>query len=107
MELIADLLAKYGPEPNISDFANTLCAALEDRYGEALSLLKDHTLPIVQRILSRRQILLGDKISESELQWEQVTSSGLIGFERTTNYGTKGYLVAPYIWIWMLARVPP
>jgi hypothetical protein len=109
MELIADELAKYQNElePNIAEFADALHAELMDRYHEAVSVLEDHTFPIVQCILSRQQIRLQDVITGSDLQWEHVAASGLIWFERTTtNYGTRGYLVAPYIWLWMLARLP-
>jgi hypothetical protein len=112
IELIADELAKHenGAQPNIADLANDIYAGLRDRYSEALFLLDDHTLPIAQCILSRRQIRLQDKIPGSDLKWEDVVSSGLIWFERAKtnyNYGTRGYLVAPYIWLWMLARLPP
>jgi hypothetical protein len=102
------MIVRYqnGPEPNISDFATALCATLEERYGEAMSLLTGHSMSIAQCILSRRQIHLEDVVPGSNLTWESVTSSGLIWFERITNYGTHGYLIAPYIWLWMLARLP-
>ena len=112
MELIADELTMYqnGVQPNIAELANAIYAKLKDRYKEALFMLKDSALPIAQCILSRRQIRLRDKIPGSELEWQDVASSGLIWFESTEIedvYGPRGYLVAPYIWLWMLARLPP
>ena len=106
MELIAEECQKMKRQPNITDLANAIYAKLKDRYEEAISVLHRHALPIVQCVLSRQQIHLGDLIPGSDLPWERVTSSGLIWFERIgTNYGAPGYLVAPYIWLWMLARL--
>ena len=112
IELIADELDMYqnGVLPNIAELANAIYAKLRIRYREALFLLGDHTLPIAQCILSRRLIRLGDNIPGSNLRWEDVASSGLVWFEGSgidDVYGPLGYLVAPYIWLWMLARLPP
>jgi hypothetical protein len=104
VELIADELAKK-PEQNIAEFANNLQTQLEIRYREALSVLRDCTLPIVECILSRQQIRLRENIPGSTRRWEDVTSTGLTWFERAESFDTSGYLVAPYIWLWMLARL--
>ena len=111
-ELIADELTIYqnGALPNIAELANAIYAKMKDRYSEALFMLKDSTLPIAQCILSRRLIHLRDNIPGSDLKWENVVSSGLIWFERAdidSVCGPQGCLVAPYIWLWMLARLPP
>jgi hypothetical protein len=90
--------------------ADAILIKLKDRYNEALFLLEDSTLPIAHCILSRRLIRLRDNIPGSDLRWENVASSGLIWFESIEIddvYGPRGYLVAPYIWLWMLARLPP
>ena len=110
IELIADELAKYQNEvlPNITDLANDIYTKLMDRYQEAVSVLERYAVPIVQCILSRQQIRLRDVIPGSNLRWEDVTAPGLIWFERTgENYDSQGYLIAPYIWLWMLARLRP
>ena len=110
MELIADELARYQTElePNISDFATAIYGKLMDRYFEAVSILRRYTFPIVQCILSRQQVSLQELIPGSKYPWDYVTASGLIWFERAgSHYDTDGYLVAPYIWFWMLARLPP
>ena len=65
---------------------------------------------MVQCILSRQQIRLRDTIPGSILRWEHVTAPGLVWFEAIEpdyDYDTPGYLIAPYIWLWMLARLPP
>ncbi|KAN0070135.1 hypothetical protein V8E54_011716 [Elaphomyces granulatus] len=77
------------------------------RYSEAISLLRNCTLSIAQCILSRREILLGNMIPGSDLRWEHVISSGLVWFEKKTELDTRGYLVAPYILLWMLSRQSP
>ena len=46
-------------------------------------------------------------IPGSALRWEDITASGLIWFEGSeADYDDddEGYLVVPYIWLWMLAR---
>jgi hypothetical protein len=108
LELIADELAKYqdGFEPNTTELANDLYNKLLGRYEEAVSVLRRYISPVVQCILSRQQIYLQDQIPGSKLRWEHVTASGLIWFESTErSYHAPGYLVAPYIWLWMLARL--
>jgi hypothetical protein len=75
-----------------------------NRYREAVFALQGHTFPVIQCILPRQQIRLREAIPRTNLRWEHVTASGLIWFESTgANYDTYGYLVAPYIWLWMLA----
>ena len=109
MELIADELAKCQNdlEPNITEFANAIYTQFLNRYSEAVSTLQGHTFTIVQCILSRQRIRLREAIPGTNLRWEHITASGLIWFESIgANYDTYGYLVAPYIWLWMLARLP-
>ena len=105
IELIADQLAKYKLRPNIKRLVNDILTALQDRYSEAVTVLQGHISPIVQCIMSRRRIRLHDKIPGTDLLWEHVTSSGLIWFESWSGYHGPGYLVAPYIWIWMLSTL--
>ena len=76
-------------EPNIAELANTLYTKLKNRYSEAVSVIRGHTFPIVQCILSRQQIRLREMIPGSNLRWEHVIASGLIWFESTeTDYDT-------------------
>jgi hypothetical protein len=110
IELIADQLTEYQNkvQPNITELANAIYAKLMDRYAEAVVVLECYDFPIVQCILSRQQIRLRDVIPGSDLRWENVIAPGLIWFERSRkNYDSPGYLIAPYIWFWMLARLRP
>jgi len=106
MEVLAKLLSKFqgGPKRVISEFVNKLLDEMSNYYSEALQLLSDHTLSITQCILSRREINLGDTIPGSNVSWDDVTMSGLLWFERIR--GTTGHLKAPYIWLWIIARLP-
>jgi hypothetical protein len=114
IEAIADKLTEYqnGFQPNIAELADAIHFKLRDRYRDAISVMTGHTFPIVQCILSRQLIRLQDLIPGSDWRWEYVTAAGLLWFERTTtdydyDYNAPGYLVAPYIWFWMLARLTP
>jgi hypothetical protein len=109
IELIANELATYpnGVQPNIPELASAIYTKLKDRYSEAISLIGDCALSIAQCILSRREIFLGDVIPGSDLRWEHVISSGLVWFEKKNELGTRGYLAAPYVWLWILSRQLP
>jgi len=105
MEIMASRFASIQSdfEPKFPEFADNLRDALLDHYRDAFDMLKDYTLPLVQCILSRREILLDDAITPgSNLRWEHVTSSGLIWFTSMTR---RGHLEAPYIWLWMIGRM--
>jgi hypothetical protein len=112
LELIADEFEKYEADamPEVGEIANSIFKAFQDRYSEAMMLLQaDCVFSIVQCVLFRKLVRLQDKIPESNLTWERVTGSGLIWFEKFENdndYSGQGYLVAPYIWLWLLARLP-
>jgi hypothetical protein len=113
IETIADELAKYpnGFQPNITELANNVLRTLKDRYGEIVDIMGDDVLPIVQCILSRQRIRLRGFIPESMLRWEHIIAPGLLWFEKASgyeySYGAEGYLVAPYIWLWVFARLLP
>jgi hypothetical protein len=114
IEAIADELDQYqnGFQPNITELANTVLLKLKDRYGEVVDIMTDDVLPIVRCILSRQRIRLRGFIpGSSTLRWEHIIAPGLLWFEKAPgyeySYGAEGYLVAPYIWLWLFARVLP
>jgi len=111
IEVIADELAER-LQPNITELADVILYKLMDRYKDAVSVMRGHILPVVQCILSRQLIRLPDLIPGSDWRWEHFTAPGLLWFERAEtgfeyyyNYHMMGYLVAPYIWLRMLARL--
>jgi hypothetical protein len=91
--------------------ANAVLHKLKDRYGEIVDIMGDDVLPVVQCILSRQRIRLQGLIPGSTLRWEHIIAPGLLWFEKAFDYeysyGAEGYLVAPYIWLWLFARVLP
>jgi len=115
IEAIADELAEYrnGSQPNITELAHVILTKLKNVYAEVISMMACVLLPVnllsvVQTILSRKPIRLRDFIPESNLRWEHITVPGLLWFEKVeeaSSYDMWGYLVAPYIWLWLLARV--
>ena len=116
IEVITDELAQYenGIHPSITELADAVHSELKVRYKDAVSVMRDYLFPVVQHILSRKPIQLQKLVPGSDLAWEHVLAPGLIWFERIeTDYGSEydydalGYLEAPYIWLWMLARMIP
>jgi len=113
IETIADELTKYrnGFQPNITELADNVLYKLTDRYSEIVNVMGDNVLPVVQCILSRQRIRLRGLIPGSTLRWEHIIAPGLLWFENASgygySYGAEGYLIAPYIWLWLFARVLP
>ena len=120
IEVIADELAEYqdGTHPSITELAHAVYTELRRRYKDAISVMRHHLLPVVQCILSRQPICLLHSIPGSNLKWEHVIAPGLLWFERIEtdsdsdsdydyDYDALGYLEAPYVWLWMLARLIP
>jgi hypothetical protein len=112
IEAIAEVLAEYKKgQPNVTELADRVFFKLKDRYGEVVDVMGDHVLPIVQCILSRQRIRLRGSIPGSTLQWEHIIAPGLLWFKEAPgyqySYGAEGYLVAPYMWLWLFARLLP
>ncbi|KIX08519.1 uncharacterized protein Z518_03175 [Rhinocladiella mackenziei CBS 650.93] len=117
IETIAEELAQYRnrSQPNITELANAILFKLEDRYHEVISMMGEDLLPVVPIILSRQPVRLQSSIPGSDLRLGHITAPGLLWFEKAEeaydsqySYGAWGYLVAPYIWLWLLARsLPP
>ena len=113
IETIADELAQYRSEsqPNITELADAVMIKLKERYREVISATAYNFVPVVQCVLSRQPILLQRPIPGSDMLWEHITAPGLLWFEKNgepstsdSDYDTPGYLAAPYIWLWLLAR---
>jgi hypothetical protein len=116
IEVIAEELAKYrnGTGPNISELANTVLIRLKDRYSEVASMMGDDLIPVVQCILSRKPIRLQEFIPDSDKRWGHIIAKGLLWFEKIEKdpgseylFNPLGYLVAPYIWLWLFSRLLP
>jgi len=110
IEVITEELARHQNlvQLDITQLAANIFAKLVIRYNTAVSVIRGRIFPVVQCVLSRRKIRLIDSIPGSDLLWESVTAPGLIWFERAKagyDYDASGYLVAPYFWLWMLARL--
>ena len=81
MELIADELTNYpNNTPNTTELAEAVYVKLKGHYSEVISVLQGNIFPVVQCVLSRKQIWIQDLVP---LRWEQVMASGLIWFERS------------------------
>lgn len=105
LELIADELDRA----DISELGAALFSGLKDRYREAIFIMRRHAFAITQYAFTRRPVRLWEMIPGSTTRWEDAVTAGLIWFESTEgdgDYDAPGYLVVPYIWFWLLARLP-
>jgi hypothetical protein len=100
--------------PNISQLATAVLIKLKDRYSEVASMMGDDLIPVVQCILSRKRIRLQEFIPHSDRRWGHIIAKGLLWFEKIEEdsgseylFNPSGYLVAPYIWLWLFSNLIP
>jgi hypothetical protein len=101
-------------ERNVADcdldhLMTEICVTLQGRYSEALKLGAQILKPVLRAILARCLLRPSDKIPGTDRTVDSVVQPGLIQLDTTSEgggFGISGYLTAPYIWIWMLAKAP-
>ncbi len=89
---------------NLDLLMNDLRYALSDRYIDAFNLSKTEAQFIARAILNRHPLNIDEIIPEINKTPDEITRHGLIQFEPTSPVSKTGYLIAPYIWIWILAQ---
>ncbi|RIB13229.1 hypothetical protein C2G38_2198446 [Gigaspora rosea] len=77
-------------------------------HGRALEVLNDclagQARPIARAILTRRLLNRYKPIPKTDKITDEFVGSGLIRFEQIEN-SPKGYLTAPYIWLWIFVEM--
>ena len=71
---------------------------------DAFNLSKTEAQFIARAILTRHPLNIDEIIPEINKTPDEIIRPGLIRFEPTFPMSKTGYLIAPYIWIWILAQ---
>ncbi|KAL1919137.1 uncharacterized protein VTP21DRAFT_2519 [Calcarisporiella thermophila] len=93
-------------EDNIEDLMHELFYIIKSRYSQAIKISARDANAVVRAILSHRRLKVDEIVPGTNKTPDQLAQPGLIRFELYDD-SSKGYLNAPYIWIWVLARIIP
>jgi hypothetical protein len=108
LETLQETLINYQDvdESNINLIMNDLRKAFTNRYINAFSLSTAEIKAIAKAILIRQPLNLDENIPGINKTPDQIIQHGLVQFKREGNFSNSktGYLTAPYIWIWVLAK---
>ncbi|KAL1914123.1 uncharacterized protein VTP21DRAFT_11747 [Calcarisporiella thermophila] len=104
LEVLAECLSQVDiSQDNIDELMHELFNRMKDRYKEALLSVSKYANAIARAILTRKPLPFDEPVPETNRLPYEITQPGLIRYEREED-SPVGYLTAPYIWIWLLAR---
>ncbi|CAG8479757.1 15834_t:CDS:1 [Acaulospora morrowiae] len=83
---------------------NDLCSKITEKYRDAILDSVDDARPIARAILTRRILNRYTPFPKTNKKPDEFAGGGLIRFEQIEN-SPNGYLVAPYIWIWIFVEI--
>ncbi|RUS15929.1 hypothetical protein BC937DRAFT_91797 [Endogone sp. FLAS-F59071] len=103
LEILAEVIGTFDLRKcDVGDLMRELRDQLAGRYRDALALTIKEAGAIVRAILTHQQLDANLPIRDTDKRPDQIASPGLIQYVK--DHGNSGYLTAPYIWIWMLAK---
>ncbi|CAG8691070.1 16884_t:CDS:2, partial [Racocetra fulgida] len=105
LEVLNDCLAGRSIEEcNVDTFMNDLRYNLTKKYRDAIFSSVEEARPIARAILTRRLLNRYKPIPKTDKTPDEFVGCGLIRFEQIENT-PKGYLTAPYIWLWVFVEM--
>ncbi|RHZ72723.1 hypothetical protein Glove_240g37 [Diversispora epigaea] len=106
LEVLSDCLKGRDIEQcNLNTLMHELRFRLTNRYRDAIFDFTEYARPISRAILTRSRLNLYKTIPNTNKTPDELVGNGLIRFERINEDGPTGYLVAPYIWLWIFAEI--
>ncbi|CAG8798498.1 41596_t:CDS:2, partial [Gigaspora margarita] len=106
LEALNDCLAGRNIEEcNINTLMNDLRHNLTAMYRDAIFGSVRDARPIARVILTRRLLDLYTTVPKTNKTPDEFAGSGLIRFEQINQDSPKGYLTAPYIWLWIFVEI--
>ncbi|CAG8801863.1 18260_t:CDS:1, partial [Racocetra persica] len=91
-------------ECNVDTLMNDLRYNLTKKYRDAIFSSVEEARPIARAILTRRLLNRYKPIPKTDKTPDEFVGCGLIRFEQIENT-PKGYLTAPYIWLWIFVEM--
>ncbi|KAK3826764.1 MAG: hypothetical protein J3R72DRAFT_12604 [Linnemannia gamsii] len=106
LESLQIAIEESGQDFNVDLLMNNLHRKLQNLYSEAL-LVKSSTIQAMARAILTRVYLDPDKPLPGTVKLPgELAIPGLIRYEQPDGLGAGGYLVAPYIWVWLFSYQP-
>ncbi|CAB4417333.1 unnamed protein product [Rhizophagus irregularis] len=105
LEVLNDCLdGRSIEECNVDTLMNDLRYNLTKKYRDAIFSSVEEARPIARAILTRRLLNRYKPIPKTDKTPDEFVGSGMIRFEQIENT-PKGYLTAPYIWLWIFVEM--
>ncbi|CAG8719097.1 11308_t:CDS:2, partial [Acaulospora colombiana] len=105
LEVLNDCLAGRDVEEcNVNTLMNDLRSELTEKYRDAIFHSAEDARPIARATLTRRILNRYKPVPKTDKTPDEYAGGGLIRFEQIEN-SSKGYLVAPYIWLWIFVEI--
>ncbi|CAG8447929.1 3563_t:CDS:2, partial [Gigaspora rosea] len=106
LEALNDCLAGRNIEEcNINTLMNDLRHNLTEMYRDAIFGSVRDARPVARAILTLRLLDLYTPVPNTNKTPDEFAGSGLIRFEQVNQNSPKGYLTAPYIWLWIFVEI--
>ncbi|RHZ76437.1 hypothetical protein Glove_197g38 [Diversispora epigaea] len=106
LEVLNDCLAGRSIEEcNVDTLMNDLRYKLTEKYHDAILDSVEDARPIARAILTRCILNRYRPIPKTNKTPDEFVGSGLIRFEQLSSNSKRGYLTAPYIWLWIFVEI--
>ncbi|KAF9904571.1 hypothetical protein EC991_002560 [Linnemannia zychae] len=106
LESLLIAIQESGQDFSVELLMNNLHRKLQNLYSEAL-LIQSSTVQAMARAILTRVYLDPDKPLPGTTKLPgELAIPGLIRYEQPNGLGAGGYLVAPYIWVWLFSYQP-
>ena len=106
LEILNDcLVGRNIEECNLNDLMSDLRRDLTKKYRDAIFGSVEDARPIARAILTRTLLSLYKPVPNTKKTPDQYAGSGLIRFEHINEDSPRGYLTAPYIWLWIFVEI--
>ncbi|CAG8447029.1 967_t:CDS:2, partial [Acaulospora colombiana] len=105
LEVLNDCLVGLNIEEcNVNTLMNDLRSKLTEKYRNSILASAGDARPIARAILTRRILNRYKPVPKTNKTPDEFAGGGLIRFEQIEN-SPKGYLTAPYIWLWIFVEI--
>ncbi|CAG8693137.1 4128_t:CDS:2, partial [Funneliformis caledonium] len=106
LEALDDCLAGRSIEEcNVDTLMNDLRHDLTEKYRNAIFSTVEDARPIARAIFTKRLLNKYKPIPKTDKTPDEFVGGGLIRFEQSSSSSRRGYLTAPYIWLWIFMEI--
>lgn len=95
-----------GKDYNVDSVMDQLHAEIRHLYSEAISIPSSTAEAMARAILTRARLDPDIEVEGTNKRPGELAIPGLVRYEQPNGLGTRGYLTAPYIWLWYLSCQP-